>query len=342
MTGVIRVLQLEDNSRDAKLIQDTLEAGGLMCKFAMAKNKAEFERLVTAGYDIFLSDYALPGYDGITAVQLFKELHPGVPVIMVSGVLGEEAAVQSLKLGVDDYILKHNLKRLPHAVEEALAHFEEKAAHASAEQELDEATAHEVALLEMIPDIIMEVDNDKVYTWANEAGIAFFGDDVIGKEASFYFEGEQKTYDVVKPVFTGSKETVYVESWQRRKDGQRRLLAWHCRTLRNAKGEVSGAISSALDITERKQAENALLESEEKFRHVFESSNVGKSLTLVTGEINVNKAFADMLGYTEDELRGKTWQELTPPDEIEATQKIIDSLINGEKDFGPFHQKVFA
>lgn len=196
--------------------------------------------------------------------------------------------------------------------------------------------SHEALLLETISNIIMEVDNDKVYTWANEAGIAFFGDDVVGKEASFYFEGEQETYDAVRPVFFGSEETIYVESWQRRKDGEIRLLAWHCRSLRNASGEIYGVISSATDITERKQADSALRESEEKFKRVFEAANVGKSITLLTGKINVNKAFADMLGYSEEELQSKTWQELTPPDDIEVTQRIIDRLLTGEKESDRF------
>jgi len=90
----------------------------------------------------------------------------------------------------------------------------------------------------------MEVDQNKIYTWANHAGFDFFGDKVIGKEAAFYFEGEQPTYNVVKPLFNGEENTFYVESWQRRKDGQKRLLAWWCRVLKDSRGNVTGALSS--------------------------------------------------------------------------------------------------
>ena len=92
-------------------------------------------------------------------------------------------------------------------------------------------SARHEAILSAIPDIIMEVDADKVYTWANPAGIDFFGEDVLGKEAAHYFVGEQDTYQIVQSVFAGSEDTVIVESWQRRRDGQKRLLAWRCRTL---------------------------------------------------------------------------------------------------------------
>lgn len=122
---------------------------------------------------------------------------------------------------------------------------------------------HQV-LLSAIPDIIMEVDINKIYTWANESGLEFFGEDVIGREACFYFEEEQCIYDVVAPIFQGSEEVIYVESWQRRKDGQKRLLAWWCRALKDTEGNVTGALSSARDITEQKSAEEEIKNLNEK------------------------------------------------------------------------------
>ncbi len=127
------------------------------------------------------------------------------------------------------------------------------------------------AILSAVPDIIMEVNKNKVYTWANQSGIDFFGKDVIGKEASFYFEGVQKTYQDVQPLFNGEENLIYLESWQRRIDGQKRLLGWWCRTLRDEKNNVTGVLSSALDITERKIAESKITElNEELERRVIQ------------------------------------------------------------------------
>jgi PAS domain S-box-containing protein len=127
-----------------------------------------------------------------------------------------------------------------------------------AEEALRALATRHAALLSAIPEIVMEVDKDKVYTWANRAGEEFFGEGVIGKEAASYFEGEQNTYTEVQPLFEGSQDTIYVESWQRRKDGEKRLLAWWCRTLKDDRGNITGALSSARDITERRRTEEQI------------------------------------------------------------------------------------
>jgi PAS domain S-box-containing protein len=126
------------------------------------------------------------------------------------------------------------------------------------EENLRALSSRQKAILAAVPDIIMEVDSNKIYSWTNQAGFEFFGEKVIGQEAAFYFEGEQETYHTVQPLFEGSENIIYVESWQRRKDGEKRLLAWWCRVLKDEKGKVIGALSSARDITERKQAEEEI------------------------------------------------------------------------------------
>ncbi|MFO7665612.1 MAG: ATP-binding protein [Desulfobacterales bacterium] len=135
---------------------------------------------------------------------------------------------------------------------------QEIAERRQAEEALLFISNRQEALLSAIPDIIMEVDSNKVYTWANGPGIEFFGEDVIGKEAASYFKGEQETYSLVKPIFNGNENVIYVESWQRRKDGEKRLLAWWCRVLKDKDGNVTGALSSARDITEYKRADEEI------------------------------------------------------------------------------------
>ncbi len=132
--------------------------------------------------------------------------------------------------------------------------------HKSAEKELKASLVRIDAILSAVPDIIMEIDENNVYTWANKPGFGFFGDDVVGKETSYYFEGEQETYDVVQMLSSGNEEVTYVESWQRRIDGKKRLLAWWCRLLKDTDGKVTGVLSTARDITESKLAQEELIQ----------------------------------------------------------------------------------
>ncbi len=177
------------------------------------------------------------------------------------------------------------------------------------EKKASDRQAHELslrheAILKSVPDIIMEVDKNKKYTWANEAGIEFFGDYVVGKDASYYFVGEQDTYQTVSRLFNGDSSLFYVESWQRRKDGQKRLLAWWCNALKNENGEVVGAISTARDITERTQMEIELLESTERFKALHNASFGGIAIHDKGIILECNQGLADMTGYSVAELTG--------------------------------------
>ncbi len=113
-----------------------------------------------------------------------------------------------------------------------------------------------------------------------------------------------------------------------------RLLINH-----DAQGRTVRVFGVNQDITESKQVQEALRESEEKFKQVFESANVGKSLTLPGGEIHANKAFCDLVGYTHEELKNKKWQDMTPKEDIDTIQGILDSLLRGEKDSVRFNQR---
>lgn len=168
------------------------------------------------------------------------------------------------------------------------------------------------ATLAAVPDIIMVVDKNKIYNWANKAGYDFFGPDVIGKEAAYYFEGQQDTYNVVQSLFTGSEEVIYVESRQKRQDGQFRLLGWRCRVLKDKTGQVVGVLSSAQDITEHNKTEIALKKSEDKFSRAFQRVPLILGIsTLQEGRfLEVNDAFYRILGFNKAEVIGRTSLEL--------------------------------
>ena len=131
----------------------------------------------------------------------------------------------------------------------------------NAEMELHRLAARNSALLGAVPEIIMEVNSKKVYVWSNQAGLDFFGPDVIGKNAEDFFIGEQNTLKQVKNIFNGNDKAVYVESWQKRMDGKICLLGWCCNTLMDENGDVKGALSSARDITD-------IFQKQERINHL--------------------------------------------------------------------------
>ncbi|MCX6001610.1 MAG: PAS domain S-box protein [Chloroflexi bacterium] len=187
------------------------------------------------------------------------------------------------------------------------------------------------AILAAVPDILAEVDDNKIYTWANRAAVEFFGEGVVGKEASFYFEGEQETYDKVQPLFKGDENVIYVESWQRRRDGEKRLLAWWCRVLKDESGNVKGALSSARDITERKQAETLRAESEAKYRSLVETASAGIATIDLDGKITfANDRVCQWVGLAKPDILGQPFANFLHPDDLPGVMEIFLNAVGGE------------
>ena len=145
MKSPLHILHLEDDPNDAALIQSALEAGGLPCSITRAQSRDDFvAALEKGGIDLILSDFTMPGFDGMSALKIARARWPAIPFIHVSGTLGEEQAIDSLRSGATDYILKGRLSRLLPAVRRALHGVEEQARRRRLEGELIEAQKMEV------------------------------------------------------------------------------------------------------------------------------------------------------------------------------------------------------
>jgi two-component sensor histidine kinase len=131
-----RILMLEDSPLDAELIHEQLARISPRPQVKRVENRAAYVRaLEEGGFDLILADFSLPDFDGMTAVEMASKAVPEIPFIFVSGVLGEEIAIESFRHGATDYVLKQRLIRLPAAAERALAEAREKAEHRRAQHQ---------------------------------------------------------------------------------------------------------------------------------------------------------------------------------------------------------------
>jgi putative nucleotidyltransferase with HDIG domain len=144
----LTIVILEDEPTDAELVERALRKGDLKFRTQRAENKASFIQVLDeVKPDIVLSDYKLPDFNGLAAVKYVREKYPDVPVIVVTGCIGDEAAVELIKAGANDYVLKDRLARLPYAVERALAEAAEHRERKRAQQALQHALKSTIVAL---------------------------------------------------------------------------------------------------------------------------------------------------------------------------------------------------
>ncbi|MBN1808253.1 MAG: PAS domain S-box protein [Planctomycetes bacterium] len=188
-------------------------------------------------------------------------------------------------------------------------------------------------ILATVPEIIIEIDTDEVCTWANEKGKQFFGEDVIGKELSCYFEDRRQSYEITRPCFESAGGTACIETRQRRKNGEERLLAWWCRPLRDARGNATGAVLTARDVSDLRRSQKSVHEMEMGYKAILEAAVEG----ILVADIETrqfryaNLAICGMLGYSEKELRQMSVADIHPNESLDHVIAEFEAQARGEK-----------
>ena len=255
----MHILLLEDNLRDRQLLEKTLMNEGLVCQITHAKSKEEFQAaLEQAKYDLIISDFTISGYNGAAALAASRELQPDTPFIFVAETIGEEQAVESLKSGAADYILKERLNGLGQAVRRALREAKErKERHRAAEQVRVQSSA-----LEAVANGIILTDPAGKILFANKAFCAMTGyalEEILGKTPGFLNSGKHDA-DFFRELWnTILKGRVWQgELINRRKDGTFYNEEMTITPIQGTNGEISHFISVKQDITKRKQRKEQL------------------------------------------------------------------------------------
>jgi two-component system cell cycle sensor histidine kinase/response regulator CckA len=262
MKPTLRILHLEDNQTDAQLVRELLDAEGINCAVTCVKTREAYEQaLETEKFDLILTDFSLPRFDGLSALALAREKRPETPTIFISGTMGEEAAVRCLQQGATDYVLKDRLARLPSAVRRAVAETEEMALRQKAEDKIRE----QAALLDKAQDAIMVRDlEDRIIYW-NKSAERLYGwsaEEVVGRDATqFFCVGDSPQHKRACQHVLEDGEWVG-ELRQLTRTGKPIIVESRWTLVREKAGVPKAKLIINTDVTERRKLEAQLLRAQ--------------------------------------------------------------------------------
>ncbi len=301
MKSSLRILYLEDDRSDLELVRAKLEDEGLTCDITHVETRAGFTAALDRGiFDIILSDYKLPSFDGISALALAREKTPDVPFIFVSGAMGEELAIETLKKGATDYVLKQRLSRLVPAIRRALEEVEEHLERKKAEKALERLSRQNELILNSASEGIFGLDLNGRHTFVNSAAAQMLGyrvRELIGKhsheiwhhskaDGGPYPEEECPIYSVCKyGIIRRVKDEVF---W--RKDGTSFPVAYTSTPVLEGDKRI-GAVVTFRDITKRRRVEEELRKHRQHLKELVEERTAELSAAngKLQNEINEHK-----------------------------------------------------
>jgi PAS domain S-box-containing protein len=342
MSRPLRILHLEDDPDYCNLVRDVLAKEGYNVESVLAESQAAFEgALAPDKFDLILADYLLPSYNGLEALRVAREKCPGTPFLLVSGTIGEEAAIESLKAGATDYVLKHWPERLIPAVRRAVEEVEERRRRRHVETELVRREKHFRALTENALDILTILSPQGIFLYnspsvkhvleyepAELSGQSVFAmihpDDLPPVQRGF-------DYGLNNPT-----RTVTLEFRFRHHDGSWRYLEAVGQN-RMDDPDIAGIVVNSRDISDRRQAEAALRESEQQYRLVFHGNPtpmwVFDNETLAF--LEVNQAAMQHYGYSRQEFLAMTLMDIQRPDQVPTMIQYLHDLLAAERPARP-------
>lgn len=259
----LKVLIVDDAPTDAEIVEHTLRKAGLHFLAKRVSSREDFTRALDSFEpDVVLSDYNLPGFGGLAALQIAHDKRPDVPVIEVTGALGDEAAVELMRIGAADYVLKDRLARLPFAIERALAKADEEYQRRSAQQALLHSEERYRTLVNATSQLVWTKGpdgrvTDDIPTWR-----AFTGQDLAQTQGDGWIQAIHPE-DRVRAVgawraAADARRPYLIEVRMRRHDGEYRYMTVRGAPVLDGDGRIREWIGTCEDITDRKTAEQAL------------------------------------------------------------------------------------
>lgn len=307
----MQILHLEDSDYDADLIQHVLRREWPDCSIRRVVTREDYQdALQTGHFDVILSDYSMPGFDGLIALGEARKRCSYTPFLFVSGMIGEERAVEALKHGATDYIIKDRPARLVPAIRQAIAFISELDRRRETEAAL-QATDERVRLItDSIAEHIMIVDTDGRRTYCNRACRDVFGEAVVQPGTDWYLVIDPHDVLRVREVFNRIVRTGHGEQFEFRcrcGDGNVRHMEATGAVLPSEDGIIRHLIIVARDMTERRQIEIQLREQ----ASLLDKARDAIVATDLTHRITYWNASAERLyGLRAADVYGRAFNEL--------------------------------
>lgn len=334
----LRALMIEDSEDDALLIQRELRRGGYDVTAHRVDSAAAMQDAIAWGrWDVILSDHSMPSFDALAALDICRRAHVTAPFIVVSGAIGEEAAVRAMKAGAQDYVMKGNLSRLTPAIERELRDADDRRERHRIEELLHEREEWHRQIIETAQEGIWAIDSSGMTTFVNAKMADMLGvgvEDMLGASMFDFMdeEGQQEAVAYLERRRQGISEHHGFRF--RRRDGSTVWTLVASNPLTDKQGRYAGSLAMITDMTEYRRGEEALRDSEERFRKVFEESPIGMGMSGPDGRfLRVNGSMCAMLGFAEAELIGMRTRDLTFPPDLHAETVYADQLLAGEVPF---------
>lgn len=320
---LLRVLIVEDSEDDTLLLIRNLTKGGYNPFYERVETPDAMKKaLEKKQWDIIICDYRMPNFSAPSALTLLKEIKKDIPIIIVSGTIGEETAVECMRLGAHDYFMKGKLSRLCVAIERELEEAINREKKRQVEEKLSQKEEKYRNILENIEEGYYEVDPAGNLTFFNDSMCRILGysaEELMGMNNRQYTDKENanKLFQAFNKVYKTGNPTKEFDWQVIRKDGTKRDIEASVSLLKDSSGKKTGFRGTVRDITERKKAQEELKRSEEKYRTILEDIREGYYEVDLSGNFTFfNDTVCRVMGYTREELMGMNNRQYTDKEEL--------------------------
>lgn len=320
----LKILYLEDTDYDVDLVREYLEEDGIVFDLIHVKTKEDFiTALKEEDLHVILADFSLPSFDGLEALDITQQLISDIPFIIISGVMGEELAIEALKSGATDYVLKQRLSRLVPSISRALLEANERATRQKAESERQKYDF----IVNASKSMFTLVDRNYTYEAVNDAFCKahnLIREEVIGKTLTEVW-GEESFDKYIRKNFDDSfqNNVVRYQAWFEVPSRGMRCFEVTFYPYKEEGDNVTHTVVDTMDVTDKQKAEDAMRESEAKYRLLFDHAAEAILLEKDDKITTCNAKAVEYFGYSKQQLLTKGLKDLlvkVQPDGSDASK----------------------